>query len=85
MNMIKSKGISAERAISSDGRTKGWKASVDLVFSRFKAQLKRKAAFPQFLKMDDNVNLVIIREDRGSTYALIRLEELLDLVSGRSA
>jgi len=81
--LVKSYGIEAQRAFSSDGRTVGWEAGTDLKFAGFCAQAKRRKDLPEYLSMEGEVNLVVIREDRGRPLALIDLEHLLRILSDR--
>lgn len=80
VKQIKSFGFEAERAISSDGRTKGWDKSVDLEFDTFKCQLKRRDKLPEYLAFTEHTNMVILREDRGEALALLKLEDLLAIL-----
>jgi len=73
-------GISAERARGSDGRALGEVKEVDVVVGGIRVQAKRRRQLPEYLKIDEGVDLVVFREDRGETYALVRWNKILDLI-----
>lgn len=79
VNKAKSLGIDAKRAYASDGRSLGTNKEVDVVIGGIKIQAKRRRKLASFLTIPDGVDAVVIREDRGETYALIRLEDLFKI------
>ena len=83
----------AQRAWGSNGEALGMHAEVDLIFSEklggefreqwnytYKVQAKCRKNIAQFLKPSQNVDMQIVKEDRGKTYAIIELDKLLELI-----
>lgn len=69
-------GIPSVRGWGSDGRSLGKSPDVDIVaLDSFLIQAKRRRALPAWLRLG-TVHAVVIREDRGETFALIRFEDL---------
>lgn len=86
-------GREAQRAWGSNGEALGMHAEVDLIFSEkhggdyreewnktYRVQAKCRKNMAQFLKPSENVDMQIIKEDRGKTYAVIELDKLLELI-----
>lgn len=80
INKAKDLGIESVRAYSSDGRALGEVKEVDVVIGGVRIQAKRRKKLPEYLKIDDGVDLVVFREDRGNTYALVRFDKVLELI-----
>lgn len=80
VNKAKELGIDAKRAYASDGRALGETKEVDVVIGGVRIQAKRRKALAKYLKIPDGVDLVVFREDRGDTYALVRWEDVLELI-----
>lgn len=80
VNTLRDAGIDAYRIWGSDGRAQGFSPRVDVVaMESFLIQGKRKARLPKWLSMKD-VHAVVIREDHGENYALIRFSDLLKVL-----
>ena len=79
-NKAKDLGIPAERARGSDGRALGEVKEVDLIVGGVRIQAKRRKQLPKYLNIDEGVDLVVFREDRGETYALVRWADVLELI-----
>lgn len=77
VNWARRHNLDAERAWGSDGRARGWHQEVDVMVQGMPVQCKRHKALPKWLHMDDAVGAVVFREDRGSMYALIRVDDKL--------
>jgi hypothetical protein len=86
-------GREAKRAWGSNGEALGMHAEVDLIFSEkhgegraeawnktYKVQAKCRKNIAKFLKPSENVDMQIVKEDRGTTYAIIELNKLLELI-----
>ncbi|MBU1173701.1 MAG: hypothetical protein KKD44_29375 [Proteobacteria bacterium] len=80
VNKAKAFGIDAVRAFSSDGRAMGEAKEVDVVIGSARIQAKRRKKLPEYLKIDDGVDAVVFREDRGETYVLVRFDKVLKLI-----
>ena len=80
VNAARDKGLDAERAYASNGKSLGLTDDVDALVEGKPIQAKRKKALPAWLGMSDNVFAVVTREDRGTAYAIVRLDDLLDLL-----
>jgi Holliday junction resolvase len=74
-------GLTAVRAWGSDGRSLGCEANVDLLIEGIKGQAKRTARLAQYLKPDDNIEFQVFREDRGTSYVMLRLDTFLSWIS----
>lgn len=80
VDALRDSGIDAFRIWGSDGRARGFSSRVDVVaLESFLIQCKRKARLPGWLSLED-VHAVVIREDRGDKYALIRFADLLKVL-----
>ena len=77
VNLAKSLGYDAKRAWGSDGRSLGLTADVDILIDNKPYQCKRKKSLAVYLKPSGNNFGNIVREDRGETYLIIRLEDYL--------
>lgn len=76
----------ARRAWGSDGRSMGLAEDIDVWVTfdgkRFrdvniKIQCKRKKKLPDWLGFSDNVDAVVVREDRGQLFIIMKLEDYL--------
>jgi len=81
VNLAKSIGLDAKRAYASDGRSLGEVKEVDVIIDGVRVQAKRRRQLPEYLKIDEGVDLVVFREDRGETYALVRWDKILELLN----
>jgi hypothetical protein len=73
-------GLHAIRAWGSDGRSLGLHEGVDLVIEGLTVQAKRRKAIADYIRPDDDVDLQVIRQDRGDSYAIMRLDDLFQLL-----
>lgn len=80
-------GFKAKRAWGSDGRSLGEHSEVDVIIypngersEPWKIQAKCRKSIAGYLKPNENVDWQVVKEDRGKTYAVIELEELLRLL-----
>ncbi|MAG50212.1 hypothetical protein CL621_01060 [archaeon] len=85
-------GREAKRAWGSNGEALGMHAEVDLIFSEldgtamagwlqtYKVQAKIRKNIAKFLKPSENVDMQVIREDRGDIYAILKLDKLLEII-----
>jgi Holliday junction resolvase len=92
VHQFKDAGHEAKRAYASNGLSLGLTEDVDLLVTTYrtlnnkvnntpldsiKIQAKRKKALPKYLGFSDNVDAVVVREDRGNSYIILRLEEFI--------
>jgi Holliday junction resolvase len=79
VDKAQSYGVGAERAWGSNGRALGMHEEVDVLLEgdlRIQAKCRKKIA--EWLKPSEVVDAVVVKEDRGETYIIIRYEEFLD-------
>lgn len=80
-------GLEAERAFASDGRSLGKTEATDVLIRHPEAnvsdctrvQCKRRASIAKYLTTD-GADVVVAREDRGESLAIVPLNMLLDLL-----
>jgi hypothetical protein len=73
--------LAAERAWGSDGRSKGWKEVVDvMVEGQWRIQCKIRHQFAKDIFPSGEVDIQMIRQDRGEAHAVIRAELLFSLL-----
>ena len=82
---IEKSGKEAKRAWGSNGEALGMHAEVDLIFygddgQEYKVQAKCRKNIAQFLKPSEHVDMQVVKEDRGTTYAIIELGKLLEII-----
>ena len=86
------RALAAKRAWGSNGEALGKSAEVDVLVTRFEPeqlgfvdweltiQAKRRKKIAQYMKPPEGVDCAMIREDRGDTLVVIRLDTFLDLI-----
>ena len=90
---IESQDREAKRAWGSNGEALGMHAEVDLIFSEkdglamgsgwnktYKVQAKCRKNIASFLKPSENVDMQIVKEDRGSVFVIMELDKFLEIV-----
>ena len=78
VDKAKSYGVDGERAWGSNGRSLGMHEEVDVLLEgdlRIQAKCRKKIA--EWLKPSEVVDAVVVKEDRGETYIIIRYDEFL--------
>lgn len=73
-------GLQAKRAWGSNGLSLGMHEGVDLVIEGIKVQAKRRAKIAEYMIPDDDVDVQVIRMDRGQSYAVLRYDDYLSLI-----
>ena len=76
VDKAKSYGVGAERAWGSNGRALGMHEEVDVLLEgdlRIQAKCRKKIA--EWLKPSEVVDAVVVKEDRGETYIILRYDE----------
>ena len=81
---FESAGMNATRAWGSNGKALGLHECVDVRVDigdeHLYIQAKRRKSISSYIKPDDTVHMQVIREDRGDSYAVVKLETLIDLI-----
>ena len=79
VRLFESYNIECQRAWGSNGQSLGLHEEVDcLAEGDLRIQAKRRKKIAKWLKPSEVVDAVVVREDRGETYIIIRLEEFCD-------
>ena len=78
VNKAKDKGLIAERAYASNGKSLGEAETVDLTINGLRIQAKRRKKIADYLTIEEDFDAVIFRQDRGETLVLLRFDDLLD-------
>lgn len=78
VNEARAQGLYAERARGSDGRALGEVKEVDVLIHGMRLQAKMRKKLAAYLHLDDGVDGVVFRQDRGETLVLLRWNDLLD-------
>lgn len=84
VNQSKESGLESKRAYASNGEALGMHAQVDLLVDGKRIQAKRRKALAAWMRPNENVDAVCVREDRGETLVVITWWEYLDLLKGRN-
>ena len=79
VDIAKDKDIKAIRAWGSDGRSLGLAAEVDILIDKYKAQCKVRKRVAKWLKPSKEVDIQLVKEDRGEVYVIQRYEEWLEI------
>lgn len=74
-------GLSAKRAYASNGESLGQSAEVDLLVDDRRIQAKRRKSIPGWLGLEDGVDAVVLRQDRGESVVVLRWIDYLQLVA----
>ena len=79
VRLFESYDIECKRAWGSNGQSLGLHEEVDcLAEGDLRIQAKRRKRIANWLKPSEVVDAVVVREDRGESYIIIRLEEFWD-------
>ncbi len=79
VRLFESYGVKCKRAWGSNGQSLGLHEEVDcLAEGDLRIQAKRRKNIAKWLKPSEVVDSVVVREDRGESYIIIRLEEFVD-------
>jgi Holliday junction resolvase len=77
------RGIPAQRAYMSDGRSLGESKNVDVVLGlqgEWRVQAKRRKKIAQYLQPPEGADVTVVREDHGESLAILPFDVLLDLL-----
>ena len=79
VELFKSFGIECKRAWGSNGQSLGLHEEVDcLANGNLRIQAKRRKNIAKWLKPSVFVDTVVVREDRGKSFIIIRLDEFVE-------
>jgi|TARA_R100001443_G_scaffold1202_3_gene4608 Holliday junction resolvase len=81
VEVAKDKDVRAIRAWGSDGRSLGLTSEVDILIDKYKAQCKVRKRVAKWLKPSEEVDIQLVKEDRGQIYLIQRYDEWLEMVS----
>ncbi len=74
-------GIPAKRAWGSNGNALGHHEEVDvLIDNNIKVQCKCRAKIAEWMIPNENVDIQVIKEDRGIPYAVLPYDKYLELI-----
>ena len=79
-NQAKEVGLDAIRAYASNGISLGKCEAVDLMIDGVTVQAKRRKKLAAYMKIPDNVDIVVMREDRGESLAIVPFKKILKLI-----
>ena len=85
VDVAQSLGLKAQRAWGSDGRSMGEHQEVDIKIENFKAQCKTRKRIAKWIKPSTEVNIHIVKEDRGEVFVIQNYEEWLEMVKSLQA
>ena len=81
VNKAKEYGLDSKRAWGSDGRSLGLHPEVDLTIENYTVQCKvRKRIAKWLLPLELKNHIQLVKEDRGETYAIIQMKDLMSLL-----
>jgi Holliday junction resolvase len=84
VDIANQKGLDSKRAWGSDGRSMGQNEQVDLMINEYKVQCKVRKRVAKWLKPTEEVDIQLVKEDRGQIYVIQRYEDWLEMVSSLS-
>jgi Holliday junction resolvase len=84
VNAARDRGIPAQRAYMSNGRSLGQSKNVDLVLGpqdEWRVQAKRRASVAKYLQPPEGADVTAVREDYGEALVVVPLDTFLDLIA----
>ena len=79
VDKAQSYGVAAERAWGSNGRALGFHEEVDVLLEgEIRVQAKCRKKIAQWIKPSVFVDAVVVKEDRGESYIILRYDEFLE-------
>jgi hypothetical protein len=85
VNMALFKGLKAQRAWGSDGRSMGEHQEVDIKIEGYKIQCKTRKRIAKWLKPSKEVDVQVVKEDAGEVFVIQPLEKWLEMVKSLRA
>lgn len=80
VNLAKGRGLKAERAYASNGRSLGMAEDVDALIAGLPVQVKRRARIAGYITPPEGATVTVLRADRGEWLAVMPYSLLLDLL-----
>ena len=84
VSMTQDAGIDAKRAWGSNGAALGEHEEVDVLIKqnkkKIKVQCKTRKQIAQWMIPNENVDIQVIKEDRGIPYAVLPFDEYLEMI-----
>ena len=79
VDKAQSYGVAAERAWGSNGRALGFHEEVDVLLEgEIRVQAKCRKKIAQWIKPSVFVDAVVVKDDRGESYIILRYDEFLE-------
>ena len=79
VSIFEENGIKCKRAWGSNGQSQGMHEEVDcLANNELRIQAKRRKNIAKWLKPSVFVDAVVVREDRGQSFIILRLEDFCE-------
>lgn len=72
--------LDAKRAWGSDGRSLGLHEGVDLILEGRRVQAKRRAKIADYIIPDQDIDVQVLRMDRGESFAVLRYDDYLRIL-----
>jgi len=86
VDMTEDSGVKAKRAWGSNGAALGEHEEVDILINqdrkKIKIQCKTRKRIAKWMIPNDNVDIQVIKEDRGVPYAVLPYDDYLELIKG---
>jgi len=79
-NQAKDLGLDAVRSYASNGKSLGKCEAVDVMIEGVTIQAKRRKKLADYMKIPEGVDIVVMREDRGKSLAVVPFEKILRLI-----
>ena len=80
VNAARKHGFRSERAWGSNGRSLGMEPGVDLTIEHLRIQAKRRKQLPAYLQLPNGCDVVVVRQDRGESLAIVSLAMLFEML-----
>ena len=85
VNQAKESGLESKRAYASNGQSLGHHEEVDCLIGGKRIQAKRRKSIAKWMRPNENVDAVAVRENNGETIVLLLWWEYLDLLKGQES
>ena len=75
------RGLTAERAYGSNGKSLGLEEDVDVLIGKFKGQCKIRKRIAAWVKTPESCDITLVRENRGETFIVMPYDKFLNLIT----
>jgi len=79
-NQAKELGLEAIRAFASNGKSLGKCEAVDVMIEGVTIQAKRRKVLANYMQIPEGVDIVVMRQDRGESLAVVPFKKILELI-----